>query len=43
MGLTQEVSLYTILSLPILYGVWHIKGGPGGGYICRQSRAIVLQ
>jgi len=28
-----EISLYTILSSPILYGVWHIKGGSGGGVI----------
>jgi len=26
----QVLSLDTILSLPILYGVWHIKGGSGG-------------
>ena len=25
------VSLYTILSLPIVYGVWHQQGGSGGG------------
>jgi len=36
-------SVYTILSLPILYGVWHIKGGSGGGHIWRKSRAMVLQ
>jgi len=36
-------SLYMILSLLILYGVWHIKGGSGGGHILRKSRAIVLQ
>jgi len=38
-----RVSLYTILSLPMLYGVWHIKGGSGGGHTLRKSRAIVLQ
>jgi len=37
-----QLSLYTILSLPILYGVCHIKGGSGGGHIWRKSRAIVL-
>jgi len=37
------VSLYTILSLPMLYGVWHTQGGSGGWYIWRKSRAIVLQ
>jgi len=35
--------LYTILSLPILYGVWLQQGGSGGGHILRKSRAIVLQ
>jgi len=40
---TERVSVYTILSLPILYGVWHIKGGSEGGYIWRKRRAIVLQ
>ena len=25
------VGLYTILQSPILYGVWHKKGGVGGG------------
>jgi len=39
----QGVSLYTILSLPILYGVWHTTAGSGGGHILRKSRAIVLQ
>jgi len=34
-----EVSLYTILSLPILYGVWPIKGGSGeGSYMAQKSR-----
>jgi len=37
------VRLYTILSLPILYGVWHTQGGSGGGRMLRKSRAIVLQ
>ena len=35
--------LYTILSLPILYGVWHTKGGSVAGRILRNGRAIVLQ
>jgi len=39
----MTLSLYTILSLPILYGAGHMKGGSGGGYIWRKSRAIVLQ
>ena len=39
----SEVSLHTILSLPILYGVWHIEGGSGVGPVLRKSRAIVLQ
>jgi len=38
-----NLSLYTILSLPIFYGVWHVQGGSGGVYIWRTSRAIVLQ
>ena len=38
-----RLSLYTILPLPILYGVWHTQGGSGGGRILRMSRAIVLQ
>jgi len=36
------VGLYTIVPLPILYGVWQ-QGGSGGGRILRTSRAIVLQ
>jgi len=36
-------SLYTILSLPILYGVWNIQGVSGVGHMLRTSRAIVLQ
>jgi len=39
----KRLSLYSILSLLILYGVWHMKGGSGGGHILRESRAIVLQ
>ena len=39
------MSLYTILPSPILYGVWHLKEGSGGGsYIAHQlcnSIAIV--
>jgi len=37
------VSLYTILLLPILYGVWHTKERSRGGRILPNSRAIVLQ
>jgi len=35
----SRLSLYTILSLPILYGVWHNQGGSGGGmsYIAQKS------
>ena len=40
---TFPFGFYTILPLPILYGVWHIKGGSGGGRVLRISRAIVLQ
>ena len=33
-----ELGLYTILPSPILYGVWHTKGGLGGGaYIAQWS------
>jgi len=37
--------LYTILPLPILYGVWRRQGGSGGGVRCMLhiSRAIVSQ
>jgi len=35
----KEVSLYTILALPILYGVRHQQGGSGGGsYLAQKSR-----
>jgi len=35
---THHISLYTILSLPILYGVWLQQGGSGGGsYIAQKS------
>ena len=37
------VSLHTILSLPILYGVWHIQRGSGEGHTLRKRRATVLQ
>jgi len=40
---TVYISLYMILSLPILYGVWHIKGESGRAHILRKSRAMVLQ
>ena len=39
----QSVDLYTILPSPILYGVWHTRGGSVRGRILRNSRAIVLQ
>jgi len=38
-----HVDLYTILPLPILYGVWHTQGGSGGGRRLRIRRAIILQ
>jgi len=38
-----KVTLYTILPLPILYGVWHTQEGSVGGHILRNGRAIVLQ
>jgi len=41
--LTIELGLYKILSLPILYGVWHTQGRSRGGLILRNRRAIVLQ
>jgi len=31
------------LPSPILYGVWHKKGGSVGGRILRNGHAIVLQ
>jgi len=39
------LGLDTILPLPILYGVWHTKGGSRRrrGRASRNSRAIVLQ
>ena len=37
------LGLYTILPLPILYGVWHTTGGSVGSRISRNGRAIVLQ
>jgi len=40
---TLRVILYTILSLPILYGVWLQQGGSGGGHVLRKRRAVVLQ
>ena len=40
----MRLDLYTILPSPILYGVWHTKGGGSvGGRILRNGRAIVLQ
>ena len=41
-GPLTDLSLYTILSSPILYGVWHINSSRGGGSYIAQSRAIVL-
>ena len=38
-----QFGLYTRSSSPILYGVWHEKGGAVGGRILRKGRAIVLQ
>ena len=38
-----QFSLYTILPSPILYGVWHKHGGPVGGRILRNGRALVMQ
>jgi len=35
--------LYTILPLPILYGVWHKQEGSGGRRVLRNRRAIILQ
>ena len=37
------VGLYTILPSPIVYGVWHKRGGSVAGRILRDGRAIVLQ
>jgi len=37
------LGLYTILLLPIVYGVWLTKGGPRRCAILPNSRAIVLQ
>jgi len=36
------LGLYTILLLPILYGVWHTNGKSEGGRILPNSRVIVL-
>ena len=33
--------LYTILLLPMVYCVWHTKGGSGRSRLVRSSRAIV--
>jgi len=38
-----RLGLYTILPLPILYGVWHTKGGSGERRTVRSSHAILLQ
>jgi len=35
--------LYTMLPLPILYGVWHAHGGSGEGRTLRSSRVMLLQ
>jgi len=37
------LGIYTILSLPIVYRVWHIKEGSGGVLILRKCRAMALQ
>ena len=39
----ERIGLYTILQLPILYGVWQTQGGSEGERILPNSRAIVLQ
>ena len=39
----RRLALYTILPSPILYGVWHEKGGSVGGRILHDGCAIVLQ
>ena len=43
----RGVSRDTILSLPMLHDIWHIKGGSEGGGVVhrtlRKSRAIVLR
>jgi len=40
----SEIGLYTRLTLPMLYGVWHTKGGAvWGGCIAQWSCNIVLQ
>ena len=36
-----QVGLHTILPLPTLYGVWHTKGGSGGGRKLCNSRAKI--
>jgi len=38
-----QLGLNTILPSPILYDVWHTKGGSGGRHTLRNRRAIVLQ
>ena len=42
-GGAWQVSLYTILSLPILYGVCQTKGETGGGHTLHNGREMVLQ
>jgi len=37
------LSSYRRLPIPMLYVVWHTKGGVGGNRILRNMRAIVLQ
>jgi len=39
----EQLGPYTILPLPILYGVCNTKGGSGRDRLLRNSRAIVLQ
>jgi len=34
---SPRVGLYTILPPPILYGVWHEKGGSVGGVYCAMG------
>jgi len=29
--------IYTMMSLPIVYGLWHIREGPGGDLYCANG------
>ena len=39
----RPIGLYTLLLLPIVYGLWHTKGRSRGRRILPNSRAKVLQ